>query len=125
MIQPTPLIWMGDYQGLPDSEWRVGWAFFWDSSFGDLNPAFDHSIRQPITVLCPYMLHWTDGSKPDRLGCTPFCIDKLSTESRKPWDVTVDMSTLVIGQKPMITVSPSIHLIGIWHGWLQEGILHN
>lgn len=123
-IEPTSLVWMGRYKDLPEGPWEIGWAFFHDFSGNDLNPAFDFLIREPITVMCPCMLHWEDGSHPDKLSATVFTIDKLSTTKRQPWDVKVDLSTLIIGQKPMITVSPSIHLVGIWHGWLQEGILH-
>lgn len=124
VIEPTPCVWMGSYADLPEGEWQIGWAFFWDSSFDDLNPAFDWSVRPPITVCCPHLLHWEDGSRPDRLSATIFCIDKLSTVKRLPWKVTVDLDSLIVGQKPMITVDPSIHLLGMWHGWLQEGILH-
>ncbi len=31
------------------------------------------------------------------------------------WDVT--------GEPPNITVSPSINVIGIWHGWIRDGVL--
>lgn len=129
IIEPTPLVWMGTYEDLPDGEWKIGWAFFHDFSGNNLNPAFDFSIRQPITVMCPCLHHWEDGSRPDRLACTVFTIDSMSTPKddnpSKPWDVKVDLDSLIVGQKPMITVSPSIHLVGIWHGFLQEGILHN
>lgn len=110
---------MGDYENLPDYENEVGAAFFWDVDW-NIDPKFDRSIRKPIVVMCP--MRW---SKDEQIHGTPFWIDSLSTEKNEPWAVTVDMASLVIGQKPLITVAPSIHLIGIWHGWLQEGVLHN
>ena len=122
-IEPTPLVWMGRYEDLPDGPWEIGWAFFHDFSGNDLNPSFDFSIREPITVICPCLHHWEDGSRSDELAGTVFTIDKLSTIKRKPWEVSVDLDSLIVGRKPMITVNPSIYLVGIWHGWLQEGIL--
>lgn len=47
-----------------------------------------------------------------------WCIDSAYSD-RKPqgpgWTVT--------GEAPNITVSPSIHHVGIYHGWLQNGVL--
>lgn len=127
LVQPISLTWKGDRDDLNNSrtEWEVGWAFFSTGGFG--HGLSNHylanvaSIRKPIVVLCP-MLSTKDGS----MQPTPFCIDKFPTH--KPdehWDVTVDLESLVVGQKPIITVNPSIHLVGIWHGWLQNGILRN
>jgi len=126
-IEPTPLVWMGHMNDL-DAErfdWQYGWAFFTDvgqrATAMDLSPHYmEHvqPIRKPIVVLCP--MQAADG----RVLGTPFCIDKLSTAKREPWDVTVDIDTLVIGEQPKITLSPSIHIVGFWHGWLQDGVLH-
>ena len=133
-IQPTDCIWMGTSDDLPDGDgYKVGWMFFsWGWNLSDHYKNNVAQVRQPISVICPTMLHWEDGSYPDRLSGTPFCIDSYPTpDDDKPvntaahWDLTVDLSTLVVGKKPMITVNPSIHLIGTWHGWLQNGILHN
>lgn len=118
IIEPTPCVWMGDYEDMPEGEWSVGSAFFWDVFF-NIDPKFDRSVRKPIVVMCP-----TNFGTKWPMHATPFWIDSLSTEKKEPWAVTVDMDSLVIGQKPIITVSPSIHLIGIWHGWLQDGVLH-
>jgi hypothetical protein len=55
---------------------------------------------------------------------TTFIIDDHPTNQPDGgWDVQVDMSSLVVGQRPLITVHPSIHLVGIWHGWLAGGVL--
>lgn len=40
---------------------------------------------------------------------------KQTTADGKPWDVT--------GEPPRITVSPSINVIGIWHGWIKDGVI--
>jgi len=29
----------------------------------------------------------------------------------------------VSGELPRLTVSPSIHVVGVWHGWLRDGVL--
>lgn len=108
---------MGDREDLRDDDesYTVGAAFFWDVDF-NIDPKFDRSLRKPIVVMCP--TNWSSEG-------TPFWIDSLSTEKHEPWGVSVDLNSLVIGQKPIITLTPSIHLIGIWHGWLQQGVLHN
>lgn len=118
-IDPTPCVWMGTHDDLPEGEYQYGWAFFWEAVFGELNPAFDRSVRPPITVMIP-----SGRIVPDRIAGTIFCIDKLSTVKHEPWDVTVDLDSLVVGQKPSITVRPSIHAVGVWHGWLTDGVLH-
>lgn len=118
-MPPVDCVWMGTYDDLPKGPYQIGWAFFWDAVFGELDPAFDRSIRPPITVMIPSPS--LDGS----LRGTIFCIDKLSSTKRQPWSRTVDPASLVVGAKPDITVSPSIHAIGCWHGWLEHGVLHN
>lgn len=126
-IEATPCVWMGHMDDLTESrfDWAVGWAFFTDvgqwATALDLSPHYMENVqavRKPIVVMCP--MQTGDG----RIIGTPFCVDKLSTEKREPWDVTVDLDSLVVGQKPTITVSPSIHIVGYWHGWLQDGTLH-
>lgn len=55
---------------------------------------------------------------------TMFVVDSYPTSDREGnWDVSVDLDSLVIGQKPNITVHPSINCVGIYHGWLQHGVL--
>lgn len=116
VIEPVPLLWMGSHDLLPDGEYKVGWAFYWPMSGHDINPDIN---RPAIVVICP------TNFKDDPLEHgTPFWIDSYSTEKHELWQVTVDESTLVIGQQPMITVHPSIWLMGVWHGWLQDGRLH-
>ena len=130
-IEPTECVWMGDYESLPEGPWSIGWVFYGMGHYLSNNYKRIAHLRPPITVICPCLLHWEDGSKPDRLSGTPFCIDSFPTpddeqpdDPSKHWDLTVDIVSLVVGKKPMITVSPSINLVGIWHGWLQEGVLH-
>jgi hypothetical protein len=114
-IFPTPLIWMGEYESLPEGGrfgWEVGWAFigfgYFLSEHYKLNVA---PIRKPITIVCPAW--YQDGE----LRGTPFCIDSFPTKDPSShWQVDVDLDSLVIGQKPRITVNPSIHLVDIWHG---------
>jgi hypothetical protein len=123
---------MGAWEDLPDGPWSIGWMFYGLGHY--LSDRYRNEtalVRPPITVICPCLHHWEDGSQPDRLDGTVFCIDSYPTpdndqpaDSSKHWDLTIDMDSLIVGQRPRITVSPSIHLIGIWHGWLQDGILH-
>lgn len=112
---PIECTWVGDWGDI-DGERPVGSVGYWLEDTGRLNPAL--TGRRPIWVMCPAW--YRDGA----LIGTPFCIDNLSTAKNQPWDLTVDMDSLIIGQKPMITVHPSIYLLGIWHGWLQRGVLN-
>lgn len=131
---PLPLVWVGRRDRVPKGpkHWpRAGFAYFAPKRGAfeaqDLDPAFDWS-RRPIVVTCPlrYGMTMVDGSvvEPDVLLGATFCIDKLSTVKREPWKVTVDVDSLIVGERPRITVKPSIHLVGIWHGWLDDGVLH-
>ncbi len=40
---------------------------------------------------------------------------KQATADGRPWSVT--------GEPPNITVSPSINVVGIWHGWIRDGVI--
>ena len=44
-----------------------------------------------------------------------FCIDSAVSDETRGWTVT--------GEAPNITVSPSINIVGLWHGFLTSGIL--
>lgn len=117
IIEPLECVWRGDWKGF-DGEIPVGSVGYWlDGGYGAgaIRPGLD---RRPIFVMCPA---WRIGGV---LHGTAFCVDTPSTTKNEYWDVTVDMESLVLGQKPRVTVHPSIHLVGIWHGWLQDGILH-
>jgi hypothetical protein len=54
---------------------------------------------------------------------TQFIIDSHPTDQPDGhWDVEIN-GPLVDGQKPDITVTPSIHAVGIYHGFLTNGVL--
>ena len=44
-----------------------------------------------------------------------FYQDQHSTDDRQPWTCT--------GEPPNVTVHPSINYGGLYHGWLQNGVL--
>lgn len=128
-IEPTPLVWMGSYEDLPRDQSgyharEIGQAYFinfdpFKSMMSNHYKDVVAAVRRPICVMCPGL------SSDGRLYATPFWIDSHpSADPGAAWDVTVDLDSLVVGQKPLITVNPSIHLIGTWHGWLQDGVLH-
>lgn len=60
-------------------------------------------LRLPLAVVLPNGMH--------------FCIDSAVSDETRGWQVT--------GEPPAITVSPSIHIVGDWHGWLQNGELRD
>lgn len=58
--------------------------------------------RAPLMVILP------NGSQ--------FCVDGATTDDGDGgWTVT--------GEPPLITVSPSINVVGLYHGFLQNGVL--
>lgn len=117
---PVDCIWFGDRDDVKGSNGPlpVGGCFFGGYSLSNHYKNNVAQIRKPISVIVPL-----DGG--DLSRGTWFCIDASPTASPDGnWDVTVDLESLVIGGKPMITVNPSIHCVGIWHGWPQNGVLH-
>ena len=60
--------------------------------------------RQPIAVVLP-----------SKFGGARFCVDSDSTGGGPGWQVS--------GELPNLTVSPSINLGGIYHGWIQSGVI--
>jgi hypothetical protein len=53
-----------------------------------------------------------------------FCIDIYATgdESKKGWTVRIN-GDLVDGQKPDITMEPSINCVGSYHGYIRNGVI--
>ena len=45
----------------------------------------------------------------------PFCVHSAASRGDSGWDVT--------GTAPKITVSPSIHIVGSYHGWIRDGVI--
>jgi hypothetical protein len=74
------------------------------------------------------MIFSSHGLAPDESGSHPFphlsvmmpggwfCIDCPETSNPNSyWQRS--------GEAPMITVAPSINIVGAWHGWLRDGKL--
>lgn len=120
---PTELVWKGE----PPEGWseylggdvEAGWAFYAPADTARLSVRYlGHvaPVRRPIIVIIPSRLG------PGRV--TSFCIDGHPTsDPGAAWQVTVDVLSLVEGEKPDITVYPSIHCVGDYHGWLTNGVL--
>ena len=65
----------------------------------------DNAKRQPLMVMLP--------------GPTPFCIDyQCFNDARGYYD-----GWTVHGEPPLITITPSINLVGRYHGFLQNGVI--
>jgi hypothetical protein len=107
---PIDCVWFAE---MPDGPWQPGWAFPFGYALSEHYKANVAEQRRPISVCVP-----------TRTGrCTPFCIDSHPTD--KPdaaWQVTI-AGELVEGERPDITVTPSIHCIGLYHGFLTNGVL--
>lgn len=63
------------------------------------------AIRPPLYVTLPNL--------------DVFCVDSYAREGGKKlgsgWDVS--------GTAPILTISPSINIVGYYHGWIRDGII--
>ena len=73
---------------------------------------FQHwaSKRPPLDIALPSSEGW---------GYVQHCIDMRTISNGVP----NENGWVVTGEPENITVSPSINLVGIYHGWLQNGVL--
>lgn len=65
-------------------------------------------VRPPIAVMCPDGTPWVVDERYGRL-------DASGQRVKAGWTVT--------GKPPCLTVTPSINVVGRYHGWLIEGLL--
>lgn len=126
-------VWMGeiyDEQGEPvpgplndGNGWEVGWCFYMGYSLSNHYKENVASLRKPITVILP-MRGRTGWKTPEGLYPVNFCIDSHPTSKPEgAWTVEVDLETLVVGYRPDITVAPSIDCRGLYHGFVQHGLI--
>lgn len=115
----------------PEGPWEPGWCF--PDPYGSrqgwmgLSKRYlehDAAHRPPICVTVP--MHgdesWEAAHPGQRRG-TWFGIDCHPTDKPdEAWNVEI-VDALVHGTKPDITVTPSMHAVGIYHGWLTNGVL--
>ncbi len=101
------------FDEIPDRPWNPGDCFPLGYELSKHYLEHVATLRKAISVCIP-----TPEGR-----CTPFCIDAHPTnDPNGGWQVTI-AGDLIDGQKPDITVTPSLHAVGIWHGWLTNGVL--
>lgn len=93
-----------------DERWRdeVGyytWPFMF-SKAGKLSDFYrqNNAGREPLLVWLP--------------GKHVFCVDGMCWEGTRlygGWQVTEE--------PPLITVNPSINIVGLYHGWIRDGVI--
>lgn len=109
---PIECVWFDER---PDDGrgWEPGWCFplgYYLSRHYLDNVA---QLRPAISVMLP----GRDGH------ASPFCIDSHPTaDPDGAWTVECPWP-LAPGEKPLITVTPSIHAVGHYHGFLASGVL--
>lgn len=112
---PINCVWLDK---APEGIWEPGWCFYAPFEY-DLSKHYLAEVRQdrpPIMVVLPIR-------GPHRIGGTQFIIDSHPTSDPEGnWEVQIEGS-FVDGQKPDITVTPSINALGIYHGYLTHGVL--
>lgn len=114
---PLECVWLEEAP--PDEPWRPGWCFYAPFEY-DLSKHYLENVkphRRPIMVMLPVR----DAELPEH--GTNFIIDSHPTgDPEGSWTVDV-VGPLEVGEKPDITVSPSIDCKGLYHGFLQHGVL--
>lgn len=94
----------------PWDDWKIGdawWARADDDAFPTLVGTRHAGLERVLWVVLPGV-H----------GLYPFCVHSPATRegpAGEGWTVT--------GDAPMITVSPSINVVGSYHGWIQNGVI--
>lgn len=88
------------------ASWLVDPADDWIASY--LSPKYQ---REWMAKRPPFIVKLPDGSE--------FCIDSRATSGGQfhgdGWTVTGDV--------PNVTLSPSINIVGSYHGWIQNGVI--
>ena len=112
-----PLVWIGSWPEHGGGE--PGQAWFADEHYPRSVLSVHYRehvapVRPPIMVVLPDR----------RGGAVRWCIDSHPTDdAAAAWEVKVDLDSLVIGQRPLVTVSPSIRCRWVYHGFLADGVL--
>lgn len=111
---PIDCVW---FDAPPPGPWQPGWCFPLGRRLSENFLAGVNAgtiVRPPISVCIP--------SRIDDYVFT-FCIDSSPTsDAAGSWAVVV-AGELIEGQKPDITVTPSINAEGHYHGYLTDGVL--
>ncbi|MCL5265196.1 MAG: DUF6527 family protein [Chloroflexi bacterium] len=100
----------GEYRPVPGDMWyapgeiikngKDGGSYIYGYRLSDQYVANVKDKRQPIFVCLPRNIH--------------FCVDSATSDGNgKGWEVS--------GEAPNINVSPSVHIVNRWHGWLKNG----
>jgi hypothetical protein len=109
---PIELVWFEDRDAL-EGPWQPGWAFPLGYRLSKHYKCRVAKIRPAISVMLP----GRDGH------ASPFCIDSYPTDKPdEAWEVVCPWP-LVVAEKPLITVRPSINAVGSYHGHLTDGVL--
>lgn len=70
-----------------------------------------------------YFREWADKRPPMQVhmpGGANFLIDSRPTSGGTPGDAE---GWVVTGEPPSVTLSPSVNILGIYHGWIQNGVI--
>lgn len=107
---PIDCVWFDE---APEGPWQPGSCFPMGERLSKQFLEVDAAHRAPVSVVLP----GRDGH-PCR-----FCVDSHPTDDPDGcWSVLIE-GDLVAGERPSITVNPSIDAAGIYHGWLKAGVL--
>lgn len=122
---PIECVWMGEFAELPPTDYVPGWTFFggpWAKNRVASNEykRFTYRKRAEICVILPDRRHPTERGY-------GFCVDSAFSNSPEGegWYVECDPEKLRVGERPPLTVMPSINVEGVYHGFITDGIIHD
>lgn len=91
--------------------WPAPWLVEEEPREFFLSDAFLAGWRSGAITRMPLVVRMPDG--------TDFCVDGPTRQSGERgsggWQVS--------GEPPVITVTPSINLVGYYHGWIRDGVI--
>lgn len=113
-----------EWIGHPREILMPGQCFWGGENLSNRYTTMHSHLRRPISIAIPIIREYSYVLDDDRnIICETWCMD--SSPDSNPddhWRVWVD-APLMVGTRPDISVSPSIHLIDMWHGFLDRGVL--
>lgn len=118
--EPIACVWFDE---VPEGPWHAGWCFPQGYSLSHHFTDHVEGTRPPISVCIPMRRDTAWSAEHGFQRGTVFCVDSHPTnDPAGGWTVTL-AQPLVTGERPRLTVAPSINAVDIFHGYLVDGFL--
>lgn len=110
------MAWKIVFHGREPDNWQVGDMWYdegWRHTHDLLSQHYLDCVqdqRPPLVVVLP--------------PCDLFILDRAFSTSptKQGWQISL-RSELVVGETPQLTLTPSINCVGVYHGYIRDGII--